>query len=554
MCLLQAGQTPGEVRVDAKPDHFRFGYIKGMGCDEVGYATQSASGALITIGSVEIKCDILRENMYHSEERLYIAFSKEVKQMLLTCLGGEKTAFVSPTPLPIHFLLKYSYFRSLKNSIRDVPKSVISRILPQTSSFPPTGQTVPLETSMLSLKNYCSPDQYEALKVIASTPASGPPVLIAGPFGTGKTRVLAIAAHYFYQKSVEDGSRLAILVCTQQHVSADAFLTMYTDLTPKKENITIIRLIPKYYSRRNNFMKHFYTSVDNFRKDMERNSHRNRLRYLIVTTCLTAKRIGEDPKVLPQWFFTHIFLDEGAQMREPEAVAPLCSADENTKLVIAGDRFQVCTMYILLFLLFLYIFYVRVVHHCMPTSTLNLFIYQVGPAMLVLGEEPQKYGLSVSLLERLYDLYQELGDVAKPYCAHLSTNFRCHSAILNLARQVAYKTQLRCNVPDHSVHPDAQFPLLFLCTSLDHNVKETRDSLSKIEVNAALEKASCFFMKWPDNTWGKRDLRQICFLSPCRGQVCVIIVVELHIPIIGNLCFFRSLLPVTRERRICLHK
>ena len=141
--------------------------------------------------------------------------------------------------------------------------------------------------------------------------------------------------------------------------------------------------------------------------------------------------------------------------------------------------------------------------------------------MLVLGEEPQKYGgLSVSLLERLYDLYQELGDVAKPYCAHLSTNFRCHSAILNLARQVAYKTTLRCNVPDFSAHPDAPFPLLFVCTSLDHNVKETKDSLSRVEVSAALNEASRIFMKWPDSTWGKRDVGEICFLSPCRGQVC----------------------------------
>ncbi|CAI8034252.1 Probable helicase with zinc finger domain [Geodia barretti] len=480
LCLLPAGQTPGEVRVDAKPVHFRFGYIKGMGCDEVGYATQSASGAVVTMGGENIKCDILRENMYHSEERLYIAFTKEVKQMLLACVGNSRTAFISPTPLAIQFLLKYSYFRSLKNAIRDVPKNVISRILPQRSSFP---QTLTLENSTRSLETYCSSDQYEALKIIASTPASGPPVLIAGPFGTGKTRVLAIAAHYFLQKSVQDGNRLAILVCTQQHVSADAFLRMYTDLTPGKEDITIIRLIPIYYHQRNDFMKHFYRTVDNFRKDMERNSHRNRLRYLIVSTCLTAKRIGEYPPVLPSWFFTHIFLDEGAQMREPEAVAPLCMADENTKLVIAGDRFQ------------------------------------VGPGMLVLGEEPQKYGLSVSLLERLYDLYQDLGDVAKPYCAHLSTNFRCHSAILNLARQVAYKTTLRCNVPDLSAHPDAPFPLLFVCTSLDHNVKETKDSLSKVEVNAALNKASQIFMKWPDSTWGKRDLREICFLSPCRGQV-----------------------------------
>lgn len=140
--------------------------------------------------------------------------------------------------------------------------------------------------------------------------------------------------------------------------------------------------------------------------------------------------------------------------------------------------------------------------------------------MLVLGEEPQKHGLSISLLERLYDCYHALGDVAKPYCAHLHTNFRCHRKILDLARQVAYKMHLDCKVPDHSAHPRAEFPLRFVCTSLDADVGATHKSINEDEVQVALKEASRFFMEWPPHHWGKRDLSQICFLSPCRGQVC----------------------------------
>ena len=91
-------------------------------------------------------------------------------------------------------------------------------------------------------------------------------------------------------------------------------------------------------------MKHLYKTVEVFKKEMERNSHRNRQRYLVVTTCQTAKQITD---VLPSWFFTHIFLDEGAQMREPEAIAPLCMASQNTKIVIAGDKYQVHVILIL---------------------------------------------------------------------------------------------------------------------------------------------------------------------------------------------------------------
>ena len=339
LAMLQARQTPGEVKIDAKPDHARFGYIKGMGCDEVGYATQSASKAMVLVGQHRFDCDILRENMYHAEERLYVGFKKEVVEALLSCFSKGKSAFSTPTPLSVEFSLKYSYFLSLKGAIRNVPKDVISRILPQRSGFVPI--TLVMERSTESLKENCSPDQYEALKVIASAPASGPPVLIAGPFGTGKTQVLAVAAHYYLQESMIGNTRLAILVCTQQQTAADAFLRMYHDLTKTQEEITIIRLLPKYSTRKNTFMKTLYRTVEKFTKEMERDSYRNRQRYLIVSTCLTAKQIGDHPDVFPRWFFTHIFLDEGAQMREPEAIAPLCLADENTKLVIAGDRFQV---------------------------------------------------------------------------------------------------------------------------------------------------------------------------------------------------------------------
>ena len=175
-----------------------------------------------------------------------------------------------------------------------------------------------------------------------------------------------------------------------------------------------------------------------------------------------------------------------------------------------------------------------------------------------MGEEPQKYGLSVSLLERLYDNYQELGEVARPYCAHLSTNFRCHSAILQLAQQVAYKSPLTCAVPDHSAHPDSTFPLRFMCTSLDNNVRETKESICKIEVDAALKEASHFILTWPVHFWGDIDLKKVCFLSPCRGQVCSYhrrMSNNLILILICNLInFYRSLLLVMRGKKICPHK
>ena len=335
--VLQAGQKPHEIRVDAKPFHKRFGYFKGMGGDEVGYATQSASKAIIMAdGGSQIFCDILRENNFHTEERLYIAFSEESLNILSKCFHLTKSPLNPKEDVAVQFELKFSYFRSLKDAVRNLDKHTIERILPQPEQFEPS-QPVS-ETRLTRYERFCSSDQLRALKVIASCPASGPPVLISGPFGTGKTRVLAIAAHYFIDQSIEEGRQsLRILVCTQQHTSADAYLEMFNNLASKKKDVTIIRLIPEH-TWRNPSLRQFYRSVKDFKRGIERNSFRNRQRFLLVTTCLTAPQISD---VLPKSFFTHIFLDEGAQMREPEAVAPLCLAGKATKIVIAGDKYQV---------------------------------------------------------------------------------------------------------------------------------------------------------------------------------------------------------------------
>lgn len=139
--------------------------------------------------------------------------------------------------------------------------------------------------------------------------------------------------------------------------------------------------------------------------------------------------------------------------------------------------------------------------------------------MLVLGEDAQKYGLSTSLLERLYSLYHEphLKDVAQPYCAHLITNFRCHRHILSLAQQIAYKRPLEYK--DIATHPDATFPLRFICSSINDAAKPSKGNTNRGEVEVALKEASRILMRWPVNGWGKRDPSQFCFLSPSRSQV-----------------------------------
>ena len=339
LVLHQAGlKNPSWMRFEAKPWHRRFGYLSGLSGDQIAYATQASEAAVIVHHGKRIKADILRDNIHSTEERLFIAFDAGDQQDLAEHLSVTKAKDVD-----VRFELKHSYFRNLHKSIKQLPVEAIEKIMPQRSDF----QDVPLIEIPTAYKDIlkldtCSPDQVKALEAIISCPSNGPPVLVSGPFGTGKTHILAIAAHYFIQKGRDSGQPVRVLVCTQQQVSADAFLKCYVNLiVPKMADLVITRLTTEFGFRDRELRKWCKTATQ-FKRDFERSSHSNDNSFLIITTCQTALHVAT---VLQQKFFTHILLDEAAQTREPEGVAPLCIASRDTKIVIAGDQNQVSTVF-----------------------------------------------------------------------------------------------------------------------------------------------------------------------------------------------------------------
>ena len=138
---------------------------------------------------------------------------------------------------------------------------------------------------------------------------------------------------------------------------------------------------------------------------------------------------------------------------------------------------------------------------------------------MVLGDEAQKNGLAVSLLERLHGLYEKLREAARNHCVTLVTNYRCHPGILELAEKLFYKLPLNCNISSSS-HPDAPYPLLFFCSSIDDKVQTT---MNRQEAEIALKLIAQFAKRWPSERWGRMDLSQMCFMSPTRSQVCELV-------------------------------
>ena len=141
------------------------------------------------------------------------------------------------------------------------------------------------------------------------------------------------------------------------------------------------------------------------------------------------------------------------------------------------------------------------------------------PDLLVLGERSREKGFSRSLLERLEILYTTSGKPALSYIVRLVTNYRCHHDILSLAEKLFYKIPLKSVVPANSTHPDAPFPLVFVCSDLQ-SPQPSESPINEMEARIVIEQLLIFAPGWPQDSWGaKFDPSQICVMSPSRTQV-----------------------------------
>ncbi|XP_044156197.1 helicase with zinc finger domain 2 [Bufo gargarizans] len=160
------------------------------------------------------------------------------------------------------------------------------------------------------------------------------PLLIYGPFGTGKTSTLAQAALQVIKQP-----HARVLICTHNNSAADLYIQDHfhpyveighpeaTPLRVKYINSPINRTSPitRQYCPlspdKSTFISPPLSLLDNYR--------------IVVTTAVTSRDLD-----VPRGYFTHILLDEAAQMMESEALIPLALANHHTRLVVAGDHMQ----------------------------------------------------------------------------------------------------------------------------------------------------------------------------------------------------------------------
>lgn len=221
-----------------------------------------------------------------------------------------------------------------------IDKIVDYRIIFPDTMLAPSIPWTPQKQWSESLDSKLNSKQKEAVLAI-TTPQTVPlpPILLIGPFGTGKTFTLAQAI-----KQLLTQPETRILICTHSNSAADLYIKEY--LHPWVEDgCEEARPLRVYYHKRWVTTAHeivqkyclIETSINmrHFKRPTVEDVKRHRI--VVVTLSISVELAALD---LPKGFFTHILLDEAAQAMECEAIMPLALASDQTKIVLAGDHMQ----------------------------------------------------------------------------------------------------------------------------------------------------------------------------------------------------------------------
>lgn len=298
-----------------------------------------------------------------------------------------------------------------------------------------------------------------------------PPILLFGPFGTGKTFTIAHALRILLTQN----ARHKILLCTHSNSAADLYVRDFFDSWYKAYRNPRLKPIRVYYKDRARNTVHPIVQEYSL---MENGSFRNPRQEdflesgLIITTLTTASSLTS--MNLP---LTHIVIDEAAQALECEILIPLALATLNTRLILAGDQMQL--------------------------------------APEVYSDLASERGLGVSLLERIYKIYPE----NHPCRIQLCQNYRAHADIIAFTSEIFYDGKI---TPGQNVlmrHPIFK-PLTFYAVSGE----ELQDihSTGYVHASEAYEIANRVHelkSNWPVDQWGSYGDGSIGVLAYYADQV-----------------------------------
>ena len=244
------------------------------------------------------------------------------------------------------------------------------------------------------------------------------PTIICGPFGCGKTKTLSVAAKLIAQTYY----RSRVLIATKTHSCANIYIELLG------EYFDSISMYRESRERRGILFRHFGKSRNiSWDKDVNKFANIERDVYyglpvyeleccsiVVTTTRSAATLLPPKARGHRKDLFTHIFIDEAAQIIEPEACIPLSLAGDHTKIALAGD-----------------------IHQSRP-----VILSKIGR-----NHDSVKSFLERSLLER-FELLPILQTDEFSQCkVSLYENFRSRDPIVRFLSELFYDNQLISNPP-----------------------------------------------------------------------------------------------------------
>ncbi|XP_014788960.1 probable helicase with zinc finger domain [Octopus bimaculoides] len=372
----------------------------------------------------------------------------------------------------IHFKLNRKGFLRMHHAIDSLISTEI--VFPNTC-------TIPLENENQDYSDtHLNEDQLFAVKHIpCKCTDARPPFVIIGSFGTGKTETLFSSI----TKIVENNSTAKILICTHTNGAADMFIIkqLHKFLSRNKKTLYLKRL---YHDKRR------WETIDPVVQKYVIFPSKNQLKsdmvdpqsmQILVTTmemchCLMTMEI--------QGCFSHIFVDEAAQVFESMVLIPLSLASEKTCVVLCGD----------------------------PN--------QLGPE--VHSTNVAKDLLSISIVKRLFEYYRKQGKKNKvmqhPPYIFLKQNYRSCKEIVNFLAYSFYGLS-------HEMTSKVENPVSDMKALQFYSVEGTAETLpqnmsyyNKMEAEKVRTIVKDVMKSWPDEE-EKLLPEEICVVSNEQNQV-----------------------------------
>ncbi|KAH6943679.1 hypothetical protein HPB50_025601 [Hyalomma asiaticum] len=397
--------------------------------------------------------------MLAKKDRVYIRLTKE-------CVSEFNVKSGNSIEAEVQFLLDRLPLCEMHYAVDKLPMA--SLVFPDFSVRPP--QCPPEQSLNWDLRLNEQQRRAVAAIVAPRTVPNVPPILVVGPFGTGKTFTLAKAMLEVIKRMPDS----RVLICTHSNRSVPSMRSLVYEAKRIGGIARWVGILYEYRlpSRVDRRLLHYCLEPTT----VEIEAHR------VVVTTLSSSQMLLASNV-KKGFFTHIFIDEAAQAMETECILPLALADEYTRIVLAGDYMQ-----------------------------LNPEVFSVFT---------RERRLHVSLLERLHGAFQcatrRSRDTQHPCLVVLEENYRSHEALVRFTSESFYGGKLRA-VGSPGPHHLLQALSFFAARGEDLPRDGSTSYVNEMEVLEVCDVVRRLVEQWP-MTWGPRDPSSVAVLTPYYDQV-----------------------------------